>query len=580
MSGRIDIFVLDKTNNLIEEANILKPKSYEILNTTLKNNLKNLPEFFTLFYPSSNNKEIEIHNDEEYQLLKDTLFIRQREKIDLGKSIFDIAYDKLDESKRDILDEKYNCLICSKNIKHENPLFCYICQKIFHFKCLEDWSKKKQINKETLKCPYCNNEQPFEQWRKKLDYEENRINDAEIINQLKRDNEIKNEIFEKFREYKIRTNKIFTAIMNKFNEYNVLINNNVDNSIINCIKDLSDDNIDIQIDNISQIISNQFKMLDNYIENNGKINNNIKMNEIKNNKLTKIKLNLNEKDNNNLILIPGESSDNFNIIHADSNDSNDSNNISDNNLNDINKNIINNNAQKDKNEIELIYYSKYGGFATIFGVEFVNHNRNNIKLRINDSKNEIAIVNQFFLHKGENKVTLLIKNNLTDLSFMFHSCNTLKNINELKMLNTSNVIDFSYLFFGCSSLTHINSIRYWDVSQGKNFSYLFTGCNSLLNISPLSTWNVRNGTNFSYMFCRCLNLIDINPLRNWNVKNGKDFSYMFSGCFLLSDLKAIANWFIINGTNFDGIFSQCKSLMDLNDLKEWEKNPNFRNRQK
>ena len=36
----------------------------------------------------------------------------------------------------------------------------------------------------------------------------------------------------------------------------------------------------------------------------------------------------------------------------------------------------------------------------------------------------------------------------------------------------------------------------------------------------------------------------------------------------------------INGTNFDGIFSQCKSLMDLNDLKEWEKNPNFRNRQK
>ena len=34
MLGRIDIFLLDKTNNLIEEANILKPKSYDILNTT------------------------------------------------------------------------------------------------------------------------------------------------------------------------------------------------------------------------------------------------------------------------------------------------------------------------------------------------------------------------------------------------------------------------------------------------------------------------------------------------------------------------------------------------------------------
>ena len=49
MSGRIDIFLLDKSNNLIEEANILKPKSYDILNTTLKRNLKNLPEFLLYF---------------------------------------------------------------------------------------------------------------------------------------------------------------------------------------------------------------------------------------------------------------------------------------------------------------------------------------------------------------------------------------------------------------------------------------------------------------------------------------------------------------------------------------------------
>ena len=150
MSQRIDIFLLDKTNNLIEEANILKPKSYDILNVTLKNNLKNLPEFFTLFYPSSNNKEIEIHSVEEYQLLQDTLFICQIEKIQLDKSIFDIAYDKLDEEKHDILDEKYNCFISKENVKHENPLFCYICQKIFHFGCLEGWGKQRQKNNQVL----------------------------------------------------------------------------------------------------------------------------------------------------------------------------------------------------------------------------------------------------------------------------------------------------------------------------------------------------------------------------------------------------------------------------------------------
>ena len=50
MSAKIDIYLLDKTNNLIEEINIIKPKTYEILNITLKNNLKNLPEFFTLSF--------------------------------------------------------------------------------------------------------------------------------------------------------------------------------------------------------------------------------------------------------------------------------------------------------------------------------------------------------------------------------------------------------------------------------------------------------------------------------------------------------------------------------------------------
>ena len=47
-------------------------------------------------------------------------------------------YNKLSESKQDILDEKYNCYICNSNIKNENPYFCYICQKIFHEKCLKD----------------------------------------------------------------------------------------------------------------------------------------------------------------------------------------------------------------------------------------------------------------------------------------------------------------------------------------------------------------------------------------------------------------------------------------------------------
>ena len=563
MSAKIDIYLLDKTNNLIEEINILKPKTYEILNITLKNNLKNLPEFFTLFYPSADNREIEIHNDEEYQLLKDTLFIRQIEKQDLGKSIFDIAYNKLDESKRDILDEKYNCYICQENIKHENPLFCYICQKIFHYKCLEDWSKQRLKYNETLKCPYCNKELPLEQWKQKLYFEENRKKDAELINQLKRDNIIKNEIFENFKEYKIKTYKLLNNIIIKINKLNLNINNNIgnNNDIKEFMEDVSYDNIDLQIDNVSQIIFDQFKKLEENINNKNNveiINNDIKdrNKDIINRKIihnNEIKIEENE------INLDNDNSNEFELLKNDQFE-----------INDININI-----GKNRNAIELVYYTKLGGFANIFGSEFVNNNKDNIKLIFNKGK-PISLVDKFFLKKGENRIKLLIEKELTDLSYMFYDCSALKNIHDLKYLNTSKVTNFSKLFYVCSSLADINSIRYWDVSKGKNFSYLFTGCTSLINLSPLETWNVQNGVNFSYMFCRCLNLMNINPLKKWNVSKGKNFSNMFSGCFLLSELSPLANWDIKSGNNFSGMFSQCKSLTDLDDLENWKKNNRFK----
>ena len=563
MSAKIDIYLLDKTNNLIEEINIIKPKTYEILNITLKNNLKNLPEFFTLFYPSADNREIEIHNDEEYQLLKDTLFIRQIEKQDLGKSIFDIAYNKLDESKRDILDEKYNCYICQENIKHENPLFCYICQKIFHYKCLEDWSKQRLKYNETLKCPYCNKELPLEQWKQKLYFEENRKKDAELINQLKRDNIIKNEIFENFKEYKIKTYKLLNNIIIKINKLNLNINNNIgnNNDIKEFMEDVFYDNIDLQIDNVSQIIFDQFKKLEENINNKNNveiINNDIKdrNKDIINRKIihnNEIKIEENE------INLDNDNSNEFELLENDKFE-----------INDININI-----GKNRNAIELVYYTKLGGFANIFGSEFVNNNKDNIKLIFNKGK-PISLVDKFFLKKGENRIKLLIEKELTDLSYMFYDCSALKNIHDLKYLNTSKVTNFSKLFYVCSSLADINSIRYWDVSKGKNFSYLFTGCTSLINLSPLETWNVENGVNFSYMFCRCLNLMNINPLKKWNVSKGKNFSNMFSGCFLLSELSPLANWDIKSGNNFSGMFSQCKSLTDLDDLENWKKNNKFK----
>ena len=77
MSEKIDIFLLDKSNNTIEEVNIIKPKSYKELLDKLNLNFKKLPKNFNVFIYSQQDDEIKIDNNEKYQLLKDTIFIRE-----------------------------------------------------------------------------------------------------------------------------------------------------------------------------------------------------------------------------------------------------------------------------------------------------------------------------------------------------------------------------------------------------------------------------------------------------------------------------------------------------------------------
>ena len=126
-----------------------------------------------------------------------------------------------------------------------------------------------------------------------------------------------------------------------------------------------------------------------------------------------------------------------------------------------------------ENNLELVYYSKLGGAAKLFGTEFVNFNRNNIELTINNENKKHKIIDTFYLSKGENKIKIFIKAKLSNLSYMFYNCNSLKNISELRYLDTSEVKNFSYLFWGCSSLTDISPLYYWDVSKGEDFSYAF-----------------------------------------------------------------------------------------------------------
>ena len=83
-----------------------------------------------------------------------------------------------------------------------------------------------------------------------------------------------------------------------------------------------------------------------------------------------------------------------------------------------------------KNIINLIYFAEKEDDEEIFGHAFVKNNIDNIDLIINGNK--INLIDTCNLNKGENIVTLIIKNQLTDLSYMFCNCFSLKNMEELR----------------------------------------------------------------------------------------------------------------------------------------------------
>jgi hypothetical protein len=140
--SKINIFLVDNLNNIIEEKNIIKPNTYRGLTIQLKQNLNYMPDYYEIYFFDKNNIKIKINNEEMYKKTSDVLFIKGINKDILDQSMFEINYDKLSESKQNILDQKYNCQICSIIIKNENPYLCYKCQNIFHEKCLKEWDKK------------------------------------------------------------------------------------------------------------------------------------------------------------------------------------------------------------------------------------------------------------------------------------------------------------------------------------------------------------------------------------------------------------------------------------------------------
>ena len=534
MTETIDIIIFDEANEIIDKSLIQKPKNYEQLLIRLKNLFPNFPKKFKIFYYSSDNNEIEVNNEEGYKSIKDILYIKKLKSV--AESIFTTNYNKIDNSIKEIINKKYNCLICSQLIKREKPYICNNCQKIFHHKCLEGFDKEcKQIN-QNFHCPNCKSGLAIEKWRTEVDFEDIRYNDAlfmDIINEQ--------ELPLDYSEFIKKSSNIFQRVLNKIKEIHLLINSENNEAIDKLIMDLELNFNTPSLGKISLIMFQELNMIEQYIKNNNVIKNIKTKEESKEIKKEKKPIEY-------------------------------------------------------KNEINLEYYSPHCyDMAPIFGKKFIKNNRNNIELIINGEKSELVSETKL-MYKTD--IKMIIKNKITNLSDLFGDVNeNIKiNIADLKYLNTKDVTNFSSMFH--CILSNIDALEEWDVSNGKNFSNMFSRTN-LKDLKILENWNVSNGLNFSSMFEKCYltdlkylknwdisksenlsqmfsgcDIYDLEPLKNWNVSNVKNFSYMFSECSSLNNVSALEKWNVSKGNNFAGIFQGCSSLKKLKGLENWNMSNN------
>ena len=611
MQNKLTISLLDDFNNIIEKISYIKPNNFDELVIIINKNFKNLPKNYNIYYKSESNKDTIINNNDEYKASNNILFIKEIKDLSLSKStdsLFSSNYKKLSESQQEELDEKYNCIICELSIKKESPLLCYQCQKIFHKKCLDDWNNKCKNLNVNFNCPKCKYELPLNDWKEKINYEEERKNEANILEKLNDVDKIKdnkdNEIYDEYNNLKLNETKFFKEFIGKIDKIKNLLDNNVinnesnlnydnQNEITNFILESLED-IEKQIkskldkNNKNKIINNFYlnknyiksqENIENSIENNFSIFNNFndisiqQENEIKNEIKIEFKLNGNKKSINQNKEIKSEISKEF---------FNNKNKLQKDEINKIkeefiysNKSQINQNKESKKeliinnnntlinqyndinNEIECIYVQNYREENEINLMHDYQLNKDEIPINSSFTvelylKNKIIIPNIL-----REKTDLYIDNINTKFDFKYK----IKGAKQLKVKFKFKVIlkDISFMFCNCRSLVSIDFTNFIP-NELTNISGLFCNCISLKKIN-FSKFNTNIIYDMSYLFYNC-NSIESVDFKSFNMANIKNMSGMFSCC---SSIKYI-NLSSFNTNNLeyiDNIFNDCKSLIYL-----------------
>jgi len=521
MEMLLNILLFDKSDYLIEEIKIEKPKTYQDLLDNIKTKIKYLPKKYEIYF-LNNNRNILLNNNENYKLIKNIIFIYEVNNLDES----DLSLSK---SEINIIDDKYTCNICKEKIKEDKPLLCYQCQTIYHKICLKKWDEICRRQNNHFNCPKCKFGLPLSDWKEKVNYteERNHANFNDLDKNIIIDNKIsKNKYHALKKEYKIYINKIskiLERILKKSNDIVSLLNVNNNNNIKN------DDKKNNPNDIYNMIFDNLI-IVENYVK-------------FKIYKKKEIIDDINNYMPNeiNCIYAPKENQKEITLIH---------------------------NYQQ---EYQFSIYDTYGLLKKAYlETKEINTKifEDNTKLYINDKKVKFKYKLKLkdLQDLKEIKVRFKFSKVFTDTSYMFYDCPSLKSI-DLSLFNSINLINTCSMFKKCSSLESVNLSSFYTTNIN-NMNYMFSSCSSLkfVDFSSFNTFNVITMDNM-FSYCSSLEFLD---LTSFNTNNVENMSCMFCDCSSLKliDLSSF-NTNIVKTMNC--MFNECKSLKSI-DLSSFSSN--------
>ena len=91
--------------------------------------------------------------------------------------------------------------------------------------------------------------------------------------------------------------------------------------------------------------------------------------------------------------------------------------------------------------------------------------------------------------------------------YMFGGCTQLETLGDIGVWNTDNITDFSYMFYNCKSLRNVN-VKNWNTTKSKTFANMFDGCIAIEELD-ITNWDTSSSVNMYNIFNGMENLTKI-----------------------------------------------------------------------